>query len=89
MFYADEIRKLSPLVWLFLIGIGFWAAMFYAWPVWTAYTFAALSGILLSYAVGYRIRAGIRILLAERRAQELGRQDDVRDELAARRKIQE
>lgn len=83
MFHTDEIRKASPFFWITVIGLGFWAAVFYTWPLWTAYFFAAASGVILSYAIGYRIRIQIKRLLAKRRAAELERQEERRETIRA------
>jgi len=56
----DELRRLTPLAYLALMCLAFWAVMFFAWPFWTGVVIAILFGVIGSYLFGSWIRQGIR-----------------------------
>ena len=60
MFYADELRRLTPFAYLALVCLVFWAVMFYAWPFWAGAVVAVAFGILGSYLFGSWLRERIR-----------------------------
>jgi hypothetical protein len=60
MFYTDELRRYTPLAYLALMCVTFWAVMFFAWPFWTGAFFAIAYGILGSYLFGAWLRERLR-----------------------------
>ncbi len=60
MFYTDELRRLTPLAYLAVLCLIFWAVIFFAWPFWTGVFLAIALGILGSLLFGAWIREGIR-----------------------------
>ena len=78
MFYTDELRRLTPLAYLALVCLVFWAAMFYAWPFWAGAFVAVAFGILGSYIFGAWLRERIRIRIAVHKART---EKEIQDQL--------
>jgi hypothetical protein len=72
MFYNDELRRLTPLAYLAVMCLVFWAVMFFAWPFWTGALIAVAFGILGSYLFGawIRERIGNRIAVHKARTEK-------------------
>ena len=64
MFYTDELRRLTPLAYLALVCLVFWAVMFFAWPYWAGVVIAVAFGILGSYLFGSWLRERLRRRIA-------------------------
>ncbi len=69
MFYTDELRRLTPLAYLALMCLAFWAVMFFAWPFWTGALIAVAFGILGSYLFGAWLRERIRNRMSVHKAR--------------------
>lgn len=80
MFYTDELRRLSPFIWLALLGLVFWAVIFFAWPFWTGVFLAIAFGILGSYLFGSWVRERIRLKI---RAEDHRKRKTIQDEFTA------
>ena len=69
MFYTDELRRLTPLAYLALVCLVFWAVMFFAWPFWAGAFVAVAFGILGSYLFGSWLRERVRTRIAVHKAR--------------------
>ncbi len=80
MFYTDELRRLTPLAYLAVMCLVFWAVMFFAWPFWTGVVIAVAFGILGSFLFGSWIRERLRARMAVHKARTEKEIQDALDE---------